>query len=168
MLHSKYDPRKEAIQLAQKFYKPHHLHIIFGYGLGYVVDALQELMQFEEKIIVFEPMGEQITTFNNVNKNIYIFDEKGINEAEIAIGVLGESARAAFTVICSPNYDKLFPNEFKMLLEKTRGVQYNHTVNDNTLRRFSHQWHTNATRNLLYLEKDHIVDVLEKNILHRL
>ncbi|PKC53047.1 hypothetical protein RhiirA1_480136, partial [Rhizophagus irregularis] len=33
-IHSKYDPIREAQQIAERQYTPHHAHIIFGYGCG--------------------------------------------------------------------------------------------------------------------------------------
>lgn len=162
LLHSKYDPLKEAQTIANRMYKANHLHIIYGYGYGYIAHALRDITQFNEPILVIEPLNKQLVDFTDLPANTYCYGLEAIEEIEIAISAFGKEARAAFSVICSPNYDKLFPKEYKRLLEKVRGVQYNHAVNDNTLRKFSYKWHENMTKNLQYVNRDNLVNILEK------
>ena len=54
LLHSKYDPKKEAVNFVKKNYKKNKVLILFGYGKGYILDEFLDVSD-QEKIIVIDP-----------------------------------------------------------------------------------------------------------------
>ncbi len=58
-LHSRYDPVKEAQQFAEAQYDGETLNfILYGFGLGYVVNALAGMLREDQRLSVFELRSE--------------------------------------------------------------------------------------------------------------
>ena len=124
-VHSKYNPNKEAEQLIHRQYTPHHTHIIFGYGCGYVVDALLKRRSFEETIIVIDPLFDSRTLRpERKSSNLFLLDSTAISMLELYINKIAANTRVAFKIICTSNYEKVFPKEYKELLKKIVDIQY--------------------------------------------
>lgn len=155
MVHSKYDPEKEAMQLAQKIYKPNYIHVVFGYGCGYLDQALHNEFQFNEPIVFIDPLfrDKQLSVQTELERTFYLNDDI-IDQFDRFVNTYFKHAYTNFTVACLPNYDKLFPEAYKSLLKKIKLIQNSNRVNDNTLIRFAKEWQVNFTSNLKNLSKD--------------
>lgn len=162
-VHSKYDPIREAQQFVEQQYTPHHTFILFGYGCGYILEALIKRRAFNEKIIVIDPLFDNNqVVFNHEALNVHAFKSGVIHDLELYINKLAADSRVAYKVISTPNYDKVFPHLYKELLKKVREVQYKNRTNDYTLLRYSKAWQNNFIRNLLYFKKDYNIKELYK------
>jgi len=162
-VHSKYNPNKEAEQLIHNQYTPHHTHIIFGYGCGYVVEALLKRRSFEETIIVIDPLFDNQTLRpKHKASNLFMFDSTAISVLELYINKIATNTRVAFKMICTSNYDKVFPNQYKELLKKMLDIQYKNRTNDYTLLRYAKDWQRNFIENLQNLSVDSSIEGLHK------
>lgn len=154
-IHSKYDPIREAKQMAENYYTPHHAHLVFGYGCGYLVDALLSSFKHNEELIVIDPLfNDRHIVINENHKGLRIYESNILNNFEFYLGAVAKEVRTAYKTICLPNYDKLFSKEYKHMLSKIKDVQYRVLVNDYTLIRYAKDWHMNFMGNLINLKKD--------------
>ncbi|WDV07457.1 motility associated factor glycosyltransferase family protein [Lysinibacillus irui] len=162
-VHSKYNPNKEAEQLIHNQYTPHHTHIIFGYGCGYIVDALLKRRSFEETIIVIDPLFDNQTLKpKHQALNLFMFDSTAISVLELYINKIATNTRVTFKIICTSNYEKLFPNQYKELLKKIVDIQYKNRTNDYTILRYAKDWQRNFIENLQNLNVDCTIEGLYK------
>ncbi|MGE7945696.1 motility associated factor glycosyltransferase family protein [Lysinibacillus sp. NPDC093688] len=162
-VHSKYNPIKEAEQLVDRQYTLHHTHIIFGYGCGYIVEALLKRRAFEETIIVVDPLfNNQTLELKHQAPNLFAFNSTVIPIFELYINEIAANTRVSFKTICTPNYDKVFPNEYKGLLKKIVDIQYKNRTNDYTLIRYAKDWQRNFIENLRNLNEDSSIEELHR------
>ncbi len=162
-IHSKYNPAKEAEQLVDRQYTPHHTHIIFGYGCGYIVEALLNRRSFQENIIVVDPLFDnQILELKHQASNLFAFNSTMIPIFELYINEIAANTRVSFKTICTPNYDKVFPNEYKELLRKIVDIQYKNRTINYTLIRYAKEWQRNFVENLRNINKDSTIEKLHK------
>ncbi|KGR90088.1 hypothetical protein CD30_13575 [Ureibacillus massiliensis 4400831 = CIP 108448 = CCUG 49529] len=162
-IHSKYDPIREAQQIAERQYTPHHAHIIFGYGCGYLVDALLSCFKHNEELLVVDPLfNERHIDINEKHIGLKIYESTILNNFEFYLGAVAKEVRTAYKTICLPNYEKLFPEDYKLLLSKIKDVQYRVLVNDYTLIRYARDWHMNFMGNLINLKKDANIKTLRQ------
>ena len=118
-VHSSYNPIREAEQLAKKYYKPHHAHIVFGYGCGYFIDALLKEFHFNERLLIVDPLfDDKIISIRKEHEHLNLFTSKAIENFEFFLNELAAEARVSFQVICLSNYDKVFTEIYKNLLIK--------------------------------------------------
>lgn len=161
-IHSKYNPMREATQIVEKNYCPHHAHVFFGYGCGYLVQALLKVRQFNETIIVVDPLFDGVIEKPKSKANVFYFESKILNDFEFYLSDLTAQVRISYKVVCLSNYDKIFPNEYKLLLSKVKDFQNRNLVNDYTILKYSEVWHSNFLENMIHLEKDNSATVLKK------
>lgn len=158
-IHSKYNPQKEAADFVEKNFKPGYIHILFGYGLGYIADELvNRLTNEEEKLIIVEPILKDI---NNSNKKIKILLERDMNKLKDTIISMFKFTDN-ITVLCSPNYDKICPEIYKQFLSILKDKLNIDRVNENTLVLLSDIWQRNYLLNLKHVVKDNSIRRLEK------
>ncbi|MEX3745386.1 MULTISPECIES: motility associated factor glycosyltransferase family protein [Lysinibacillus] len=161
LLHSKYDPIQEASRIVEKEFDQGYVYILFGYGLGYLADVFKEKIKDTTKLIIIDPLYPLINTEEKTNKITIIHEiEKKELEALIA-GTLRNLSRKV-KVICSPNYDKILPNEMKKVLEIIKEVQKMLQVHENTIRLFSDNWQENFIQNLFNVSQDSSLGKLKK------
>lgn len=153
LIHSKYDPIKEAKLIVKKEMMQGYLHILFGYGVGYIAEALKELI--DSNFIIYEPCHEII---NNNSDKKFISDIL-VLEKEIESRL--KNYETKIKVICTSNYNKIYPEEYKQLLKTVNDIQYEHIVNENTVRFFSETWQENYIRNISCLNKSKSLIELE-------
>ena len=67
LLHSKYNPNREAESLIKKEINKNYVNVIFGFGGGYLADALVKEEISNDKILFIEP----ITTFERFDTKQY-------------------------------------------------------------------------------------------------
>jgi len=162
-IHSKYNPELEAKRLADKYYVPHNAHILFGYGNGYLVDAMLERSQFNEPLIVIDPLlDEGMLKVKKDHEELVIFNSTIIEELNFHLRDFTKGIRTAFQVFCLPNYDKLFPEMYKKILLKIKDVQISNQTNDFTLLWYAEQWQNNFTDNIFHFSKDFSLTLLHK------
>lgn len=155
-LHSKYNPVQEAERIVEKEFEPNYVHVVFGYGLGYIIDELKNKIHKKESLIVIDPLYKnfQDDVKNDNHDFILVEDIK----SEVIEKVLDASLRnlsIKVKIICSPNYDKILKEEYIVVLESIKTVQRIHQVRENTTRRFSFDWQENYINNILYTYMNH-------------
>ena len=163
-LHSKYDPKIEAQRIAEKKYKAHHTHIIFGYGLGYIVDELLEIIK-EEHILIIDPLIEkkqiQLQKKHEKHKKIVYWEPCQPNTLAYTIADIADGLELKINVICGINYEHLFQKEYHEILRYLRDFQNKTQINKNTVVFFAKQWQKNLTKNLLNIVNDESLSVLQ-------
>ena len=157
LLHSKYDPIKEAKRIVEKEYQENFVHILFGYGAGYIADALEEKLNGKENIIIVEPFLEEL----KINKD-YVIDANDTKTVATILSQKLENYSREVKVICSPNYDKLAMEEYKKILQLVKDIQRDKQVDENTVRFGSESWQENYIKNLVCAYEDLSLNQLEK------
>jgi len=162
-LHSKYNPLNEAERFLENEYKPHHLHIVFGYGLGYVVDALIGKLHFNEPILVLDPLvdNQQLNITNNTYKRLYYANLSNTGDVVNMMDQLS-SYSTNVHVITSMNYDKLFPEQLKNVLELVKNNHFKQGSNAATAKHFAISWQENLLLNTQNLKEDISLESLKK------
>ncbi|MGE7690589.1 motility associated factor glycosyltransferase family protein [Lysinibacillus sp. NPDC097214] len=161
LLHSKYDPIQEASRIVDKEFEEGYVHILFGYGLGYITEVLNEKIEDATKLIIIDPIYPLINVGEKTKKNT-IINQIEKKELEVLIAGALKNLSKKVKVICSPNYDKIFPNEMKRVLEVIKEVQKMLQVHENTIRVFSDNWQENFIQNLFNLSRDSSLEELKK------
>ena len=146
-LHSKYDPEKEARQFVDKNYKPNHITILFGYGKGYFAKALMDRKETKEKVIVIEPL--KIPKVEVIEKSIdYVYIQDTNEEAIKSLLIEELNIYSNINIICSPNYNNLFPELYLELLTMIKERVSINRIMENTMRRYASDWQKNYIFNL--------------------
>lgn len=162
LIHSKYNPTKEAKKYIETHYRPHNFNIIFGYGNGYFVEELIKARNFNEKILVIDPLLDNgMINVLPKHKDVLGMKVDDIPFLESILLKLDSDTRTTFNVLCTNNYEKIFPEYFKQLLQRIRDIQESNNVNDNTLILFAEKWQENLAMNLTYASKDVSLEVLK-------
>lgn len=158
LLHSKYDPEKEATKIAEKEIEEEYLHVLFGYGCGYLAKALKDKLK-DEPLLVYEPANSGIEQMMEIDDVIVVSDKKILQEQVRAYqGVYDTNMK----LICSPNYDKLFPMEHRsvnLIVKERYLAEQAHRA---TVKFFGDVWQENIRNNLLYLDGAGSVQDLHK------
>lgn len=162
-LHSKYDPVREARQIAKENYSPHHLHIIFGVGLGYIIDSLIEELNFNEPILIIDPLIDE--GIINFDKNNYKFNKiyyGNVKDEPVLSNLLSQlgSYSNKVQVIIGHNYKELFPEQLSRALQLIRNSQIREVYNLNTINLFSMQWQLNSFFNIRHMIGDYSLERL--------
>lgn len=163
-LHSKYAPVKEARRLAEEQYRPHHLHVVFGFGAGYFVEELIDQFKFNEPILLIDPLIDSNSIIFENKKNyerLYHVTTDSYQAIEIIANKLSDFT-TNITLIVSPNYNHIFPSELKDIAELIRDTQNRQYTNIYTSAYFALNWQINYTMNLQNIEKDLSLNVLKK------
>lgn len=150
-LHSKYNPIQEAKRIVEKEFEPNFVHVVFGYGLGYIIDELKNKFKKNDKLIVIDPLFKE---FNEelIDHNIdftLIEEVKSEVIEDVISSELGNFSKRV-KVICSPNYDKILKEEYLIVLESIKTVQRLQQVGENTTRQFSLDWQENYVHNIFH------------------
>ncbi|MFE3576823.1 motility associated factor glycosyltransferase family protein [Lysinibacillus sp. NPDC059133] len=161
-LHSKYNPIQEAKRIVEKEFEPNFVHVVFGHGLGYIVNELKNQITKKEMLIVIDPLCRELSDTVGKNNDYILLEEIKSEIIEETISTALKNLSAKVKVICSPNYDKIFKEEYLSVLESVKRIQRLHQVRENTTRRFSYEWQENYIHNLLHTFRSHSVKELEK------
>jgi len=164
-LHSKYNPIREADRFVNQYFKKNHLHILFGIGSGYIAEFLSKKISEHEFLIIVEPLEEFIIiplNCSSILKRTVIFDTKNIDEfRKLCDTLIMNKFSDRVQVICSPNYNKLFLDEYKKVLSIVKDLLHVQKVSENTILTFSREWQRNFILNLYYAFDDVPLNVLE-------
>ncbi|MFJ9463534.1 motility associated factor glycosyltransferase family protein [Viridibacillus arvi] len=160
-LHSKYDPKKEAEQFANHQYTENHVHVLFGYGYGYFAKALKNKCKEGDHFLIIDPLFNEIEGLITYEEFDVISD---INEKiiEMTLDSLLNDYNVKVKVICSPNYDKLFPQQYKTVLKTVKELISDNLVASNTVNYFAEIWQENYIQNLYHIYEDESLSSLEK------
>jgi hypothetical protein len=160
LLHSKYDPLKEAQRIVEKEIIEERAVVIFGLGKGYILNELKKKKYNTKNLIIVEPITEVKDVVDSQGFTII----KSTNEKEIkeAVQELLNYFNREVQVISLPNYDKVCVEEYKQLLQIVKENQLLNVVNDNALRGQSHLWQENEIKNTLYAYCGNTLGELEK------
>lgn len=150
LLHSKYDPIKEAKNFVKENFDEEKTNILFGMGLGYIYKEIKEMYGVE--IIVIDPLYSKIKEYILLEPE-YIIDE--INKLEInrIVNEKLEFYSRRINIMCAPSYQQLFMREYKETLNILKNIQHSNILTENTIRFFSEQWQENYVQNLSLLNK---------------
>lgn len=156
-LHSRYDPLREAQQIADHQYKRNYLHILFGLGSGYVAKAISQKLSEEEFLIIIEPFEQVFEESKHVvehlERTILIREQDGQGLKEFLEPFMKRFGKKV-RFICSPNYDKVSSESYQRTLKSVKDRLYMEQVNINTIKYFSKEWQKNFTLNLFYAFDD--------------
>lgn len=156
LLHSKYDPIQESKRIVEKEYEPNFVHVVFGYGLGYIIDELKKKISKKENLIVIDPLYKEfISVAINEEDNFIFIDEIKSETIERAIMASLKNFSVKLKIICSPNYDKVLQEEYLQVLDNIKTVQRLNQVGENTTRKFAFDWQENYIQNLLHTYMNH-------------
>ncbi len=156
LLHSKYDPVKEAKRIIEKEFIENYVHVLFGFGLGYLAEAFAEKVSREQLIIV-DPFKEQLAL-----ENSEVIDSNDEKEIKSRLKNSLKNYSREVKVICAPNYEKIAPIAYHNLLKIIKDVQRFNQVEENTIRFGSEFWQENYIKNLIYAFSDNSLNELEK------
>ncbi|MGE7022746.1 motility associated factor glycosyltransferase family protein [Solibacillus cecembensis] len=156
LLHSKYDPIQESKRIVEKEYEPNFVHVVFGYGLGYIIDELKKKINKKENLIVIDPLYKEFIDVAINEEDNFTFVEEIKSEAiESAIIASLKNFSVKLKIICSPNYDKVLQEGYLQVLETIKKIQKLNQVAENTTRKFAFDWQENYIQNLLQTYKNH-------------
>ncbi|MGE7927673.1 motility associated factor glycosyltransferase family protein [Lysinibacillus xylanilyticus] len=149
-LHSNYNPEAEADKYIDNNYKEGYLNILFGYGLGYIANAIAKKYGNTD-ILVYDPLFSSLN-IENKDKIEGVFSDLQdfCKRSEDYIADFDRKVN----ILLSPNYDKIFDREYKEFLDFIRHIQIEDIVNENTIRFFGDLWQENYIMNLHYVYKD--------------
>ncbi|MFF2178502.1 motility associated factor glycosyltransferase family protein [Lysinibacillus sp. NPDC058147] len=159
LIHSKYNPQREAEQICQNKINPNQLNIIYGIGNGFLYDALVNAKVNSDKILFIEPL-EQLK--NNRYTSYSVIYGTQIKDIELAITERLINYSKEVNIICTSNYDKIFAEEYVKLLKLIKEIQNKNTIYKNTITKFADLWQENIIRNILYSYNSSNLSDLEK------
>lgn len=149
LLHSKYDPKKEAKLFVQKQYQVDSIVILFGYGCGYILDEFIKQSN-DEKILVVDPYLAPTKKYPDRVSFISETDAQKL-EKEIMKSV---SMEKNCYLVTSPNYDQVFKEIYTNLLQAIKNTLFINKVYENTVVGSSMDWFRNYMNNLKYTIED--------------
>lgn len=169
LLHSKYNPLGEAINFAKKHYLARATHVLVGYGKGYLVDALIEKFQNNEKLIVVDPLiSEGLLSVKNEHKKhkqIIFFDCNYINDFSYFLkSVEQRKFQTEYNVIPAVNYKNIIPETLVEIVKQVKQTQYSTMSDIATVTQHTDHWQNNMLRNMLYIEKDMSLHELKNSV----
>lgn len=159
LLHSSYDPVKEAKRLAELHYKKNHLHILFGLGLGYLAKELFARMGESDLLLIVEPNREVINfaledgNLDNIINSRQVIMNNGhdLSALENILNFfMKEGYLGKTNFIESPNYLKLYPDLAREIIKLLKESSMLELINVNTLHAFAQIWQKNYLLNLYH------------------
>ncbi|AVK82788.1 hypothetical protein C3943_04040 [Lysinibacillus sp. B2A1] len=164
-IHSKYRPIEEAKNIATSNFEKHFTFVVFGYGLGYIVDELLKLVT-KESIIVIDPLIEngqlKIAERHLQHKQVHYWGKEKNYTLLYLIDKVSLGIKTMVKMITAPHYNKLFVASYKEILNDVRNYIVRTRVNINTVSFFAEQWQKNLSMNLLNILGDPTLASLEK------
>lgn len=159
LIHSKFDPEKEAQRILDKEFKEGFINVFFGFGQGFVAEELKRREVDVKNILFIEPIKELV---NNKNTSFTVYTGMDLDEIVVEIDKKLRFYSRKINVICLANYDKIFLDFYKSLLLKIKDKQSYNEIFTNTIRWKSEAWQENQIKNTLYSYIDLSLNVLEK------
>ncbi len=157
-IHSKYDPIKEAEKFITNNYKLGKTIILYGYGLGYIVESYKEARKFQEKIIVIDPF---LKIEKKNEHNIFYLDGGRNTELTNDLNaILNDKDTGNTEIICSPNYRNIDEKKYAEIYEMISNILKAKIINYNTILSMAWTWYENFLDNLKYTFHDETITSL--------
>lgn len=149
LMHSKYNPSAEAEDFVNKFFKPGKVQILYGVGMGHIVNNLIKKRKNDEKILIIDP----IIKYETKESNVFFCEFNTENDLKLFFDNLIKAVDTV-NVLTSTNYEKVNSEKYRDFLNVlNRKLQFSE-VDKNTLLAFSNQWQENYIKNIEYIVKD--------------
>ncbi|GED20747.1 motility associated factor glycosyltransferase family protein [Kurthia gibsonii] len=149
LLHSKYNPKKEARLFVEKQYKVDNIVILFGYGFGYILDEFIKQSN-KEKILVIDP---HLIPIKKYPDRVFFINETNEQYLEKEIMKHVDMRENCYLVI-SPNYDKIFGEIYINILRAIKNTLFINKIHENTVVGSSVDWFRNHMNNLKHAIED--------------
>lgn len=164
-IHSRYNPIQEAERFVGQFYKKNHKTILFGFGLGYIAEEIKAKMgnDSDDNLFIIDPIKEELVG-DQLNQFFNIYPFENLKDMVKKIIHIDVQRLSKINVICSPNYDKLFPKEYLQLLQEINHLQHNQLIEMNTAIKLSVSWQENIIKNRFHIVNDQSLNSLRKKI----
>ncbi len=159
-IHSRYRPLEDAEKWAQGLgIGEKSVILLFGFGLGYHIRALLNLMAENDKLLVVEP---EACVFKRVLESADLRDI--IGDSRVYILVNPDEVKLKNMLLSLMNwrslgkifaegyrpYKNIYPKEYKLFLKTVRDTSVEMAVDKNTVVAFSESWQTNLLKNIPY------------------
>ncbi|WP_427109442.1 motility associated factor glycosyltransferase family protein [Lysinibacillus xylanilyticus] len=160
-IHSRYNPVTEVQEAAKKNYKPHHLHVLYGYGLGYLAEELINNFQFNEPLLIIDPLIDEglLKLKETTYKRVYNTNSGNFTKLSSYLSELGSYSNKVHVII-QQYYQNLFPNNLLEVLKHVKDSQIRELYNINTINLFSLSWQLNSFVNTKYIYNDSSLEEL--------
>lgn len=155
MLHSKYNPEREAEQLVSSCPKDCPAAVFLGFGLGYAPVSFAEKYPDAELIIVEDDPVFLFAAFSTLDwepvlehKEIIFAVNADVQTASALIRPHNSSELVVYSNAAWTMHDKDYFEELRSAISRD---SHKNQVNTNTLEKFSRLWLRNSCKNLPYL-----------------
>ncbi|MFC4403536.1 6-hydroxymethylpterin diphosphokinase MptE-like protein [Gracilibacillus xinjiangensis] len=157
-IHSKYDPKKEAVRIIEQFELPDEIeHVIFfGAGLGYHIQLFIEknprvsFTIYEPNINILVSFLENYSLYNHDNLMNIICNKEQMYDHLIK---LTTQYRNQIKVFSLPSYSQIFKGQLDELYKEMIGILKSKKSNLVTNISFQRRWTINAMKNIPSLLK---------------
>ena len=155
LLHSMYDPEKEASILAKEVEENSDIDLVFviGIGAGYLVNALRKIKS-QKKIAVIEPSISFFNILINSFPIANILSDKditffiGADETKDIETFVSLNSTKKVRILITRSYINIFYNEVVFYQKATLDIVDKKIININTLARFEKLWAYNISGNV--------------------
>ena len=153
LLHSRYDPQKEAQSLIGSFDpNTHEVAVFLGFGLGYAPLEFARAFPNAPMVLVESDTTRFLAALQVVDWSEVFCHEKlvlavgaKLGELESILSSYSPQKIAVFKTKAQTAHDELYFREVEELINKSKTRD---DVNQNTLEKFSHLWLKNSLKNL--------------------
>ncbi len=157
-LNSKYNPKEASMQYISQFEKEgsYSVFFLFGFGDGRSIEALAQTLDETMTLIVYEPsvtiFQKTLETFDYTDllekKNVYlIVESENMLQEYLESGISFNNIRMLRLGIL-PNYDSIYPNECKHMLETMIYFMNKTKIYRNTIYNFREEFAAHALSNM--------------------
>ncbi len=154
MLHSRFDPVKEAARFIEGVgADSHDLFIVLGLGFAYHVEELARRVSADSSIIIIEKSPLIAAEALKRRQLGALFGDRRVNlmiapSDEEILDALRDRSSASVSFLTHRGSHQLFPDYYSTMLETCRAQLSSKTVNIATLARFEKIWSSNIARNI--------------------
>lgn len=173
---SKYNPIKEAKKFVDniKDYDQETIFVIFGWGVGYHIRQLNNIINVNNKILVIEPSLSvfnktmQIIDYTDIfeNKNIYIHlgnDEYKLKEC--FSNCIEDTNINNIKFLNYSRYDNIFYDNYLCTVKAYKEYIGYVAIHINTLLCFYYEWLNNLFENIHYIKKSKFLQELNNKFI---
>lgn len=169
LIHSKYDPVKEARTQTAHFLPLEKLTVlVFGLGMGYHIYEILNNLPDGGRVYIFEPNPYACRLFAENCGTTLLYDDRVRLYSSFSADELKQDVAEALTVencdsfcfYAHPVYASLYPQEHDTLVGEINTVTSGLRSQKNTIRHFGKIWSENFLKNYKYLYKSAAVSGL--------
>lgn len=151
LCHSLYDPIREAVSFVNKHIEDVHIHFIYGYGDGYIVNEfLNRVKENNTYYVIIDPFIDISKKSSHHAAFIFFNNKESLKEQ--LVPYMGWDYNRKITL--SSNYDKMDLEKYKEFLGVLNELTQLSKVNENTIALFAKDWYKNYLYNLANLTTD--------------